>query len=185
MEAREIIKQALESADNVVALYLGDKDSLVLLHMLKTNGGGRINVPVINFQFLPLPGERLRFMDKLRRIWSIDSEVVRFPERPGGRRYTEEEMAAEIDRVISRMGARNVISSNTDFFEGGVCKYERNGYTEFRPLCGFSEEDISAYIKKHRLPMCSLDVESVLAPGRSDSADEREVADKLRQLGYL
>ena len=183
--SKQIIKQAIDNADNITALYLGDKAGLVLLHMLKINGGGRIAVPVINFQFLPLPGERFRFMDKLRRMWSIDFEVERFSEKQGGGRYTEEEIAAEIDTVLSRMGARNVISSNTDFFEGGVCKYEGNGYTEFRPLCGFSEEDISEYIKNHRLPMCSLDLDSIAVSGYLVSAQDKEVANKLRQLGYL
>ena len=177
--SKQIIKQALDNVDNIVAFYLGDKAGLVLLHMLKTNGGSRINVPMINFQFLPLPGEQLRFIDKLRRMWSLDFEVVRFPEKPSGGRYSEEERAAEIDRVLSMSGARNIISSNTAFFEGGVCKRKGENYTEFRPLCGFSEEDISAYIKKHRLPMCSLDYDG------TDEKEDKEVINKLRLLGYL
>ncbi|MGC2423992.1 MAG: hypothetical protein WA666_06525 [Nitrospirota bacterium] len=179
------IKQALEKSGKILALYQGDRAGLVLLHMLKNYGGGRITVPVAGVQFLPLPGERLRFMDKLRRMWSLDIEVVRFPEKPGGGRYTGEEMTAEIDSVLLQNGASGAISSSTDFFEKDACLCERRGYTEFRPLCGFSDEDISAYIKRHGLPECSLDFDPAKVSERDKDSDNRQVANILRQLGYL
>ncbi|MHB8174695.1 MAG: hypothetical protein ACYDFU_09595, partial [Nitrospirota bacterium] len=178
--AHQIIKQALEKAENIFALYLGDKASRVLLHMLKQYGGGKISIPVINFQFLPLQGERLRFMDKLRRMWSLDLEVVRFPEKLGGGSYTEGEVAEEMSNTLTKMDVGSVLSSRADFFEGDIYCKERQGYTEFRPLCGFSAEDVSAYIKRHRLPICSLDSDSALVPGRSEGTENKEVADKLR-----
>ena len=190
-QAIEIIKEAVSGKDGLFALYMGDKPGLVLLHLLRTSGIGKVTVPVINFQFLPMPGDVLRFIDKLRRMWSLDLDVIRFPEKRGMEKYAEEEMLTKRGEALFERDARRVLSSCTAFFEGDACFIERNGLVEFRPLCGFSDEDISAYAERYRLPLCSVDEARTGAPkldgapGRDTDLDDKELADRLKKLGYL
>lgn len=180
-----IIKEALSEKEGLFALYLGDMPGLVLLHMLRVAGGGRVAVPVINFQFMPVPGEALRFVDKLSRMWSIDLDVARFPERPGVGRYTEEEISKAIGGVLLKRGARSVISS---WDSSSIVK---DGFIEFMPLAGFSDEDISEYFRRRRLPTCSVDMAGNggvgvgSASGRLADPENKKLADRLKKLGYL
>ena len=183
--AGTIINEALSEKERLFALFSGDKASLVLLHMLQAAGGGRITVPVISFQFLPLPAEALRFVDKLRRMWSIDLDVARFSEQRGMEKYTEEEISKLIDGVLLKRGARRVISSRNLF------SVERDRFVEFRPLDGFSEEDVAEYIRRHRLPTSSVDLDEKdgvminTVSEQSTDPENKELADRLKKLGYL
>jgi len=185
--AREIIREALSDVDRLFVIYKGDRPGLVLLHMLRTAGDGSTSIPVVNLQFLPIPGGALRFMDKLKRMWALELDVFRFHEKPDGGRYTEDEIAREAALVLCVRGAKRVLTSCTAAFEGGACSGTGQGHVEFRPLSGFSGEDIAAYAERHKLPACSANFEErdAMAAMRAEDTGNKELADRLRKLGYL
>lgn len=188
--AIKIVEEALSEREGAFAVYLCDRVGLVLLHMLKKAGGGRVPVPVISLQFQPIAGEVFRFVDKLRRIYSLDMMVERFPEKADGTSYTEDEMKSLAAHALRKRGVCRVLSSSTELFGDGSYSSETEGYREFRPLTGFSEDDISDYIAKYRIPVCSLGLDGAakqepITGGRPENPDDKELMDKLKKLGYM
>lgn len=189
--ARNIVIEAVAERDGAFAVYLCDHAGLVLLHLLKMAGGGRVPVPVISLQFQPIAGEVLRFVDKVRRIYSLDMTVERFPAKPDDASYTEDEIKCLAAHALKKGGVRWVLSSCTEPFKDGSHSSEMDGYREFRPLSGFSGGDVSGYIARHGLPVCSIDIDdaglmrTVTTGGRPEDPDDKELMDKLKSLGYM
>jgi tRNA(Ile)-lysidine synthase TilS/MesJ len=83
-----------------------------------------------------------------------------------------------LDSFRNHGGKTLLLASDT-----GEYFVEDNGIIFLRPLCEFSDADVIEYVKKYRLPSCSLD----MAKGtlRPNDYSISELTDRLKDLGYL
>ena len=210
-----IIREALARFDGRLATtFTGGKDSLVVLHLFRRAGEGKVQVPVLNLDTTVKFREVIEFRDRMAREWDLDLIIT--TNREGLKRIKIAEdheqcclvmKATAIDMAVAKHGWEALATGvrwdeqpareNEEYFS------ERPGHTRVQPILHFSELDIWAYIEKYELPYCSLydqgyrslgcepcTVKSVRprgdGPEREGGAQEKEqLMAQLRDLGYF
>lgn len=209
--ARHIICQALEQAPRPMAAFSGGKDSLVLLHLIRSVQGGRIAIPVLNIDTGVKFSEVYWFVDKMQRLWGFEllreGNVGAIPPEEIGRdqaRCCYYLKTLPLKRVLEKYGVSHLFTAirwdehparaGEDYFS------LREGHVRVQPLLHFTREDIWAYIRLHHLPYCSLYDRGYVSLGcrpctrpagpngaeRAGRAPAKEEAmPDLRRLGYF
>ena len=211
----EIIREALERFHGRLATtFTGGKDSLVVLHLFKRAGEGRVPVPVLNLDTTVKFKEVIAFRDRMAREWDLDLIIATNREGLKQIRIAEDHeqcclvmKATAIDMAVAEHGWKALATGvrwdeqlarvNEEYFS------ERPDHTRVQPILHFSELDIWAYIEKHGLPYCELydqgyrslgcepcTVKSVRprgdGPEREGRSQEKEqIMEQLRDLGYF
>ncbi len=211
----EIIGEALKRFDGEMATtFTGGKDSLVLLHLFKRAGEGKVPVPVLNLDTTVKFKEVIAFRDRMAREWDLDliittnHEGLKQVEIAKDREKCCHLLKTEaINMAIEKHGwkalATGVRWDEQPAREGEEYFSERPGHTRIQPILHFSELDIWAYIEKYDLPYCELydqgyrslgcepcTVKSTQPRGvgyeREGRSQEKEkIMDQLRELGYF
>lgn len=75
--AKAVIAEAIAKARNPFTTFTGGKDSLVLLHLLRTVGGGSIPVGVLHIDTTVKFPEIYAFIDKMSRMWGFSYVRIR------------------------------------------------------------------------------------------------------------
>lgn len=216
-EARsiEVLKEALKRFDGKIATtFTGGKDSLVVLHLLRRIGDGKVPVPVLNLDTTVKFKEALEFRDRMAREWDLDLIIT--TNREGLKKIKIAENEAEcchvlktdaINMAVDKHGWKALITGvrwdeqeariNEEYFS------EKPEHTRVQPILHFTEIDIWDYIEKHKLPYCSLYDQGYRSlgcepctspstrprgdgPEREGRAQEKEeIMGQLRDLGYF
>ncbi|MQL52651.1 phosphoadenosine phosphosulfate reductase family protein [Desulfofundulus thermobenzoicus] len=209
--SREIIDRALKEAFRPMAAFSGGKDSLVLLHLLRTAGGDQIPVPVLNIDTGVKFEEIYRFIDKMQRLWgfALVRESNRGAVDPGDIARDKVHCCYQLKtvplhRAIERYGVSHLLTAvrrdehparaGEEYFSS------RANHIRVQPLLHFTREDIWAYIHQHHLPYCSLydrgyvslgcrpctrPVDSGAAERSGRAPDKEQFMPDLRRLGYF
>lgn len=166
----EIIGEALQRFDGKLATtFTGGKDSLVMLHLFKRAGDGKVPVPVpvLNLDTTVKFKEALDFRDRIARDWDLDLIITTNTEGLKTIKLAENHeqcclvMKAEaINIAVEEHGWTALATAvrwdeqpariNEEYFS------ERPEHTRVQPILHFSELDIWAYIEKYDLPYCEL-----------------------------
>ena len=210
-EASRVIRWALNREGPHAALFSGSPASTVLLHMIREVTGEEIRVLVCHVDLLRNHLAIYQYLDKMGKLWGfkivrerneylIDQAEITGDWDEFYYRHTQKtrnKMAEECrfrHLLLAEYGeSRNEkfqeISLNVDFH-----------LFEVRPLLGFKGEEVSELIKMNNLPFCPIFRETLEAEGKellgnhgeliavsgSDiEAEKREMASKLKSLGYL
>lgn len=181
-EALRVVESALKNSVRLYALMASGHESIVMLHLLKRAGGGMVPVPVVFVQQPGLVPGRLKFMDKLMRIWRLKMTVHMIPVKEGSPPYTERELADAGVDAVTKAGGGGVLLP----WPGSVvADAAMPGINVYRPLVGFTEQDIETYVYRHRLPR-PYETAPGLAGGKADTdADSDAVQERLKELGYM
>lgn len=211
----EILEDALKRYEGKIATtFTGGKDSLVVLHLLKRIGNGKVPVPVLNLDTTVKFKEIIEFRGRMQKEWELDLIVT-----------TNEEGLKNLSIAVDHDRCCQVMK--TDAINMAVAKYgwealitgvrwdeqparindeylsQLPGHMRIQPILHFKELDIWEYIDKYQLPYCSLydegyrslgcapcTVKSVRprgdGPEREGRAQEKEqIMAQLRELGYF
>ncbi|MBI5694205.1 MAG: hypothetical protein HZC51_00485 [Nitrospirae bacterium] len=179
--ALKAVREALDYGgpghDGTCVLYVGDRASRVLLHLVRLARAGA-PARVVFVQPPSLPGELLRFADKLRRMYSLDMTCVR-------------PLQGEAGPSFDGLGARCVLSPSDEPPGAGTFYSDAAGLREYRPLAGFSAADLRSYMQIRRLPVCSLDLVDAAATGteppdgHAGDLETGGIVERLKSLGYM
>lgn len=211
----EIIKEALQRFEGKLATtFTGGKDSLVVLHLFKRLGDGKVNVPVLNLDTTVKFKEVIGFRDQLARDWDLNLIIT-----------TNEEGVKQVKIAEDREGCCHLLKTeaiNMAVEEHGWTALvtgvrwdeqparideeyfsERPEHTRIQPILHFTEIDIWDYIEKYDLPYCELYDQGYRSLGcepctkkstrpRGDgperegrSQEKEEIMGQLRDLGYF
>lgn len=208
--AKKVIADALEIAKTPFVAFTGGKDSLVVLHLLRSVGGGRVPVMVLHIDTTVKFPEVYQYIDKMKKLWGF--RLVR--ERNEEAIHTIQFAA---DRHLCCVALKTktlelaIARHQIDCLFGGIRWDDQEAgkdgtfisqlatHTRVHPILPFSEQDIWNYIRKHNIPYCSLYDQGYRSLGcmpctvRSIEDHERTVQDrdkeetttKLRALGYF
>ncbi|MHB9112242.1 MAG: phosphoadenosine phosphosulfate reductase family protein [Thermoleophilia bacterium] len=211
----EIIRESLERYPGKLATtFTGGKDSLVVLHLFKRAGDGKVPVPVLNLDTTVKFKKALDFRDRIAREWDLDLIITTNEEGLKEIKLAEDHekcclvmKATAINMAVDEHGWKALATGvrwdeqparvTEEYFS------ERPEHTRVQPILHFSELDIWAYIEKYDLPYCELYDQGYRSLGcepctqksarpRGDgperegrSQEKEEIMGQLRELGYF
>lgn len=211
----EVIREALERFDGKIATtFTGGKDSLVVLHLLKCIGDGKVPMPVLNLDTTVKFKEALEFRDRMAREWDLNLIITTNWEGLKKIKIAEDHgeccqvlKTDAINMAVDKHGWKALITGvrwdeqeariNEEYFS------EQPEHTRVQPILHFTEIDIWDYIEKHKLPYCELYDQGYRSLGcqpctqpstrpRGDgperegrSQEKEEIMSQLRDLGYF
>ncbi|WP_084413386.1 phosphoadenosine phosphosulfate reductase family protein [Desulfovirgula thermocuniculi] len=210
----EIVRQAFELfGEKMAVAFTGGKDSTVLLHLVRRAFNGHIPFPVVNIDTSVKFPEVCVFRDRLQQEWKFDLRIFRNEEALKWLKIAQnpEECCYHLKTVpmkkaIEELGLKalftgvrwdeNPARANEDYFS------KRNDPPHIRvhPLLHFTEQDIWSYIRKYKVPYCSLYDQGYRSLGckpctkpateggheRAGRAQDKErIMQRLRELGYF
>lgn len=208
--AREIIREALAKARNPFTTFTGGKDSLVLLHLLRTVGEGKLPVGVLHIDTTVDFPEIYAFIDKMSRLWNFSYLRERNQEALqkisiASNRYDccTELKIKTLEMAIAKYGIDYLfVAIRADEQEARKQEahfVDRGNHIRVHPILDFTESDIWTYIKSYNIPYCSLydrgyrslgcvpctkpAAEASERSGRD--AEKEKIMSELRRLGYF
>lgn len=205
-EAKEFIASLIAPPANPHVKFDGDDCSVVLLHLIKETGGGKIPFPVLHIDTSLHFPEVYKFMDAMQRSW--DFALIR--ERNDDA-LNAIDVANPRDKCCNELKAvpqaRAAAKYNVSHLMLGECAAtgkdsaagrteQADGYMRCYPLLFFTADDIRNYINEYGLPRCPLydrgyeriECYPCAGPVRKTpgiSKDTVELERRLKALGYL
>jgi len=199
--AFETIKCALAKAKKPFVAFSGGKNSLVVLHMVRTVAGSPVNTLFIDtsahFK------EIYKFIEKMSRLWGLN--LIKDMNYDGVRGLKIAEDPETCCRILKREVVINAVKHHgidclfTGAGSDGKSLGERSDmFLEVQPLANFTDDDIWDYIHAFNLPFCSLyrkgfksiSCQPCTAASLPDSGEQEKsrnelLARQLKNLGYL
>jgi phosphoadenosine phosphosulfate reductase len=158
--AEEVLSYAVERFQPKLKLACSfQKEESVLVHMLRSIGGGRVPIPVFMIDTGVLFPETLQTWKRFEDVFSVDIEVV--DATSPGEPWTQanccgtakvdalERALAGVDAWIT--GIRRE-QAPTRASAPKLERDERRGIWKVNPLADWTEKDLWTYIFKHELP---------------------------------
>ena len=198
----EMISGSISEANNQYALFSGGKRSLVLLHLMKRLGLGRLNV--LHVETAAEFDNIINYIDKMRRLWGFNLINI----KANNISINIAENRQECCKQFILNPLRKAIADHKIdcIYTGAAYNDDRIGWSMLeknevrlaKPISHFLDEDIWQYINKYNLPYCSLYREGYLNLDcepcsrlvkdenvRAENKDEARIKESLRRLGYL
>lgn len=211
-QSKSVIKEALERfGEGMAAAFTGGKDSLVVLHLLKQVGGSRVPIPVLHVDTSVKFKEIYEYRDRLAQEWNLNLIVFRNEQALKEIKVAQErEVCCQrlktdaLNMAIIKYGWRALITGvrwdEQEARAGEKYFSPRDHHTRIHPILHFREQDIWEYIRKYKLPYCtlydkgyrSIGCEPCTKPTKEGSPerggraqDKEEIMERLRALGYF
>lgn len=205
--AKNAIVDALKKAKNPFVAFTGGKDSLVVLHLLKSTAKPFKVVQIDTSVKFP---EIIDFISKMERLWNL--EIIRVKNKDALKKITIAKDKMECCNLLKAVPLNDAIEKyGIDYLFTGVrwdeqkerkkelFFSERIKHVRVQPILHFTEKDIWNYIKKYNLPYCSLYargyrsigcVPCTILSGKGDersgrSIEKEKLMKQLRRLGYF
>ena len=186
------IREGLSRAKNPFVVFTGDKDSLVVLHIVKQIA--KASAPVLHIDTTANFHEIYLYIEKMRKLWGF--RLFREKNDEALKTIEIAKDGTQCCEVLKAQALRMAIEKHDVdylFVAVGPDKEEIGSCICVNPIVSFTEEDIWNHIKHYNVPYCSLydrgyrDISCVpcTAPRVKESEsgeDEEEIIEKLRAL---
>ena len=213
-ESCSILRYALDAFDGSLAVtFSGGKDSLVVLHLIRSLGDATIPFPVFNLDTTVKFPEVLQFRDHLAGLWNLRLVVLQDAEAAKRLEIGKDKKACclalkvqPLNRGIIEHRIRGLITAirwdeqEARAEEQCLSPRELPPHTRIHPILHFTEADIWDYIHAFNLPYCRLydqgyrSLSCIPCTAKAqDGGDERQgrstgkesIMQDLMLLGYL
>jgi len=169
-ESHSILNYALENFRGALAAtFSGGKDSLVVLHLIRSLCGQAVPFPVFSIDTgLKFP-ETLKFRDRIAALWNLNLIVLKASETtiiaaPGVDKQAccRALKIDPLNAAIIQYQIRGLITAirwdeqGARALEEPLSPRENPPHTRIHPILHFTEADIWDYIHEFKLPYCEL-----------------------------
>jgi len=205
-KSKEIIIEAERSYDKggMAVLWTGDKDSTILLHLIRNINENRIPYRVIFIDTTVFFDELYDFIKKLQDEWWLDLITL---QDENSKELIESKRGKDeccyllrtkvLEDAIIKYGIRVLLTArrwdgdseyaNEEYFS------EFENHIKINPLLHFMEKDIQEYISVNNIPYCELydkgyrkitclPCAETIEKGHEN---KEEIIERLRSLGYF
>ncbi|MBI4849264.1 MAG: phosphoadenosine phosphosulfate reductase family protein [Nitrospirae bacterium] len=207
-KSKKVISEVTGKFDHqkIGVIFSGDKDSTMLLHLIRDVCGGRVPFRVIKIGTTVEFPEVTAFTEKMRKLWHLDlysfsNEIVaRCLVAGEDRDICCQRLKTEpLETAVKSLGLDVLITSVRDDGNEGayLLKWSDSQRASIHPMLHFEEKDVSDYIEELHVPLCSLYRKgyrsldcipcTALPEDKNEavSEDMEEIKANLRSLGYL
>ena len=196
----KLIRDALSGAKRPAIGFSGGKKSVVLLHLVRQECA-------LPFKVFCVRAEdefenMARFTEKLKKLWHLDLAIAFSKNEPiatDSQLCCRPAVAAALSQLAQTHAIDCLFLGNAFEDPRPIQQPDGKEISCINPIFHFSDRDICDYIKKHKIPRCSLYDEGyekldcrrctpAPAAGPSDATateDEKLIKERLKRLGYL
>ncbi len=200
------------SAKKIAIAFKGGKDTMVMLHILRSIYGGKVPFKLMFNDTTMEFRQTYEFIEKMRKLWNLDLKVVKHSPKELKKYHALKNTAAknELARLMKITAIENALKKyKFKAFMAAIRRDEhparskekyfvkKRDHTRIHPMLHFTEKDIWDYIHAFSVPYSKLYDKGYRSVGEKlftqkskkgersgREAEKEQVMAKLRKMGY-